>query len=106
MREQPERSEVGIALLGEDAPEVRLDPGGPREARVVADDAEGHAVRRQPPQRAVLRVEVLLREPERVAPPPAIAERRRERLKPAPRGSDDDRDAPTQRCVADGVHAL
>ena len=42
--EQPERGEVGVALFREDALEVRLDPRGAREARVVADDAQRDAV--------------------------------------------------------------
>src|SRR5438477_9477006 len=79
VRQEPESSEVGVALLREDAGEVGLDPRRPGEAGVVAEDAQRDAIRREPPQGLLIRVQSLLREPERAAAP-SDAEGRRERV--------------------------
>ncbi len=63
-----------VALLGEDPRQVRLDPRRPREARVVAQDAEREPVAGEAPERAFGGVQVLLRQAEGAAPPAAVAE--------------------------------
>jgi hypothetical protein len=65
--EEPKRSKVGVSLLDEDALEVGFDPRGAREARVVAHDAQRGAVGGDAPERAFLRIQVLLRKAEGAA---------------------------------------
>src|SRR5690606_31985801 len=101
--EEPERGEVGVPSLREDALEIGLNPRWAREARVVAHDAQARTIARDAPERAFLRVQVLLREAESTTTTSAVAEGRRQRVEPAVGGSDDHGNAPAQRRVADRV---
>ena len=83
MQEQPQCREVGEEPFGEDLLKVGLDPGRPREARVVAHEPQGGAVRGNPPQRPVLGVQVLLEEL-RSRPPPGSVPKLCERLNRSP----------------------
>src|SRR5690606_12378995 len=104
--EEPEGGEVGVELFGEDAREVRFDPRGAGEARVVAQDAQGVPVGREAPEGAVLGVEVLLREAEGAPAAAAVAEVRREGVETARRRRDDDGHAALERAPADRIAAL
>ena len=106
VREQPERGEVRVPSFGEDALEVRLDPRGPREARVVADDAQGEAVGDETPRRVGGCVEEFLSNTKRASAPSTIAERRRDGVDAAAGGRDDDGDAPTERGEADRIRPV
>ena len=63
--DEPEEREVGVGLAVEDRLEVELDVGLPGERRVVAQDAQGQAVRDEAPETFRGAVEKLLDEPVR-----------------------------------------
>src|SRR4051812_39596808 len=60
MDQEPQGGEVGERLALEDAAQIRLDEGRPRQAGIVAHEAKLDAVAAQSPERAVARVEPIL----------------------------------------------
>jgi len=65
VRQEPEGREVGIQLFAEHGLQVDLDIGRPREAGVVAQDAQGQPIADQCPKRVVRSVQCFLRQHER-----------------------------------------
>ncbi len=102
--EEPEGGEVGVAVFGEDAREVGLDPCGAREAGVVAHHTERETVAHDAPEGLVGRVEKLLHEPKGAPTVCAVAEGHRRGVEPDAGGRDDHRDLPREREVTDGEH--
>ena len=74
VREKPERGEVGVQVLREDPAEVGFDPRRPREARVVARDAQREPVRGEAPEHLAGRVQGFLQKPERAPAALVVAE--------------------------------
>jgi hypothetical protein len=106
MRQQPQSSEVGVASFGEDAGKICLDPGRPREAGVVAQNAQRVSVGHQAPQRLVDFVQVLLGQTEGGSAPAAIAELGQGRFQTSSGWGNDNGDAPTLGREADGKSSL
>ena len=90
VREEPERGEVGVQVLREDPAQVGCEPRRPREARVLARDAQRESVRGEAPAHRAGRVQSLLQEPERAPAAPVVAELGQEGVEArAGRGNDD-----------------
>ncbi len=89
VHQQPQGGEIGVAFLGEYPRQVSLDPGGSREAGIVAQDAQRVSVRDQAPQRLVDFVQVLLGQTKSGAAPAAIAELGQGRLQTSSGRRDD-----------------
>src|SRR5437660_5050319 len=61
MHEKPKRREVGEGVAFEDAPEIGLDVGRTREARIVAYEPQPRAISTQTPERAFAGIEPVLK---------------------------------------------
>src|SRR5208337_1535419 len=74
MDQQPEGGEIREKPLGKNLREVRFDPGRPRQADILAHEAQRDAVADQTPAAVSLGIQVLLQEQGRGPPARAVSE--------------------------------
>src|SRR6266436_2836673 len=97
MDQEPQGGEVGERSALENAAQIRLDEGRPRQAGIVTYEAQLDAIAAQSPERAVARVEPILHGGGSRAPPTVARQMRARRVEIVGWGDDDNRHAPTAR---------
>ena len=106
VREKPERGEVRVQVFREDPAEVGFDPRRPREARVVARDAERETVGGEAPEHRAGRVQGLLQEPERAPAALVVTELGQEGVEARSRPRNDDGNPVAESEEPDRIQAI
>src|SRR5262245_14598425 len=103
MRKQPQRREIRITFLGKHSRQVHLNPCRPCEAGVIAQNAKDVTIRNDSPSRTGRSIQVLLSQPERTAPPPAVSKQPRRRFNSIAGCRYDNRNATIECCHRDWI---